>query len=215
MAISFEFGPSETSAPESPIAVRPQAAEPAALRSDASLISAIISGDRAALADLYDRYVDTLLSLAQRIFGHRAPAEDLVHDVFLEVWQTATSYAAERGSVRTWLLLRTRCRALDRVRSGAWRELHKGALIDTLVNAAQSPGGSGELSWQVTRDQLRLAMRVLSDEERELLKQIYGCGMPLGEVAQRLNLPLGTLKSRLKRLLEKLRAYLNRYPDEA
>src|SRR3990167_4550963 len=165
MAISFSLGSSELGGSESTIAVRPQSAAPAVERSDASLISAIRAGDRSAFADLYDRYVDALMSLAQRIFGQRTGAEDLVHDVFIAAWQTAASYEAERGSVRTWLLLRTRCRALDRVRSG------------------------------VTRDQLRLATRVLSDEERALLTQIYGFGMPLCEVAQQLNVPLGDRKS--------------------
>ncbi len=72
----------------------------------------------------------------------------------------------------------------------------------------------GALGWQVTRDQLQHATRALTDEERELLAEIYGCGRPLGEVAQQLNVPLSTLKSRLRRLLDKMRAYLNRCPDE-
>ena len=70
-------------------------------------------GDSAALALLYDRYAGSMLALARRIVGRGPEAEDVIHDVFLEAWRHAADYDAARGSVKSWLLLRTRSRSLD------------------------------------------------------------------------------------------------------
>ena len=84
---------------------------------DRKLMEGVRTGDRTALAELYDRHASGMLGLAVRILGDRGDAEDLIHDVFLESWKKAGSYAAERGSARAWLLMRVRSRAIDRVRS--------------------------------------------------------------------------------------------------
>ena len=82
---------------------------------DAALVAAIATGDKPALAALYDMHAPMLLGLAKRILGNAAAAEDLIHDVFLEVWQHAAEYSPLRGSVPAWLTIRTRSRALDRL----------------------------------------------------------------------------------------------------
>ena len=84
---------------------------------DAALIARMAQGDQSALAELYGRYVRTLLALAHGIVGSRAEAEDVIHDVFLEVWRHCAQYDPQRASVRTWLLMRVRSRSLDRLRS--------------------------------------------------------------------------------------------------
>lgn len=183
-------------------------------QSDADLVAAIATGDRAALAELYDRYATTLLALAQRILGTRTQAEDLVHDLFIEVWQTAPAYDAVRGTVRTWLLVRLRSRALDRVRSAAWRAFTNGAPVEAVSTAPAEAGAEQDLLQKVTRAQLQGAVRTLTKEERELVALIYGQGLPLGDAAVRLGVPLGTTKSRLRRILAKLRQCLGGYPDE-
>src|SRR5437870_4220530 len=80
---------------------------------DAELVSAMARGDTDALGMLYDRHAGHMLSLAKRIVATSAAAEDIVQDVFLEAWKKAKSYDAERGGVRSWLLLRTRSRCID------------------------------------------------------------------------------------------------------
>ena len=75
------------------------------------------TGDRSAVGHLYDRHAPAMLGVASRILRDRRDAEDLVHDVFVEAWRKASSFSELRGSVRSWLLVRTRSRAIDRLRS--------------------------------------------------------------------------------------------------
>ena len=95
----------------------PPSPAPSRVEDEASLVRAIASGDRAALARLYDLYSSLLFALGIRILRDRREAEDLLHDVFLEIWRSAADYDPDRGKVRTWLLIRMRCRAQDRLRS--------------------------------------------------------------------------------------------------
>src|SRR4051794_29932856 len=81
---------------------------------DAELVAALVRGDRSAMATLYDRHASLLMALAVRMLQDRAVAEELLHDVFLEAWHHARDYDVSRGTVRAWLLTRTRSRALDR-----------------------------------------------------------------------------------------------------
>src|SRR6266700_4327783 len=82
--------------------------------SDAALMVALVRGDRQALAALYDRHAGILLALATRLLRDRPQAEELLHDVFLEAWHHARDFDPARGSVRAWLVTRTRSRAFDR-----------------------------------------------------------------------------------------------------
>jgi RNA polymerase sigma-70 factor, ECF subfamily len=77
---------------------------------DIAIVQSMARGDSRALALLYDRYSGTMLALAQRIVGRGAEAEDVIHDVFLEAWRHSADYDPARGSVKSWLLLRTRSR---------------------------------------------------------------------------------------------------------
>ena len=96
--------------------------EPAATdEDDVALVRAMAGGDRRALAALYDRHASYLLALGLRILKNRGEAEDLLHDVFLEVWRSAGDYDLNRGRVRTWLVIRMRSRALDVVKSARVR----------------------------------------------------------------------------------------------
>src|SRR5262245_53600870 len=89
----------------------------AAPDSDAARVAEMATGSTEALAALYDSHAAPMFALAQRVLGDRRDAEDLVHDVFLEAWRRASAYDPARGSVRSWLLVRVRSRALDRRRA--------------------------------------------------------------------------------------------------
>src|SRR5712692_6603075 len=90
--------------------------------SDPELIERIAGGDRQALAALYDRYASSLLGAGMRTLKQRRDAEDVLHDVFVEVWQQAGDYDPMRGSVKAWLFLRMRSRAIDRLRLAGGKE---------------------------------------------------------------------------------------------
>src|SRR3954468_1878594 len=85
---------------------------------DVTLITSVANGDRQGVEVLYERYAPLLLGVGLKILrGSRQEAEDLLHDVFFEIWQHAGDYDRNRGSVRTWMLLRMRSRAFDRLKS--------------------------------------------------------------------------------------------------
>lgn len=180
----------------------PEAGAAAVPLTDAMLVAQMAAGGRPALAALYDRYAPVLMAVALRMLGGRAEAEDLLHDLFLEVWQQARTYDPARGTVRSWLVVRLRSRALDRLKSVAYTRvisLEPGALLDALFAPDTDPilGPSAH--------SVRQAILQLPEEERQILDLAYFHGLSLSEVATRLDVPLGTVKSRLSRALGKLR----------
>ena len=170
---------------------------------DQQLLVKIQAGDKLALAQLYDRHADLMLGLAYRILQQRDDAEDLLHDVFLEVWQQAKQYDPERGSVSTWLLLRLRSRAIDRLRTLAL------ARERALAKAAeQTPIPSdASIDPSVASEHARTKQAVdgLSEVQRTVVQLGYFEGLTCAEIATRCNIPIGTVKSRLAAALSQLR----------
>jgi RNA polymerase sigma-70 factor (ECF subfamily) len=167
--------------------------------SDAELLKRVANAHRDALGQLYVRHAGAVRAAARRITRDPGEADDLVHDVFLEIWRSADDYEPERGSVRTWLLVRTRSRSLDRRRR-------------TNRRSPDEALGSGELgSTSPSADQLTLrrAITRLPDALRQLLELGYYAGMSSGEMAAALEIPLGTVKSRVARALAALRLALS------
>lgn len=179
-----------------------------AQRTDAELIHSIAQGDEAALAALYDQYSAILLGLITRILHDRAEAEDVLQEVFLQVWSHAADFDQERGRALTWLVMRARSRAIDRLRS---RDLS-----DRVANAAsrETQHGINEASnteqrHTEQREILRQALAELSEKERDTLLLAYFEGLSQSEIASRTGEPLGTVKTRSRQGLMKLRRLLH------
>ncbi len=174
--------------------------------SDESLISDITKQKRDALARLYGRYAAVLMGVAYRILQNRVDAEDLLHDVFLEVWNKAGNYDRARGKVKAWLVLLTRSRAIDRKRVLIIARRH--AMVAEQVDDAEAP----ELRPDVLADQalVRAAVTRLDDRQREILQLSYFQGLSCREIAERGDTPLGTVKSRLRAAVHTLQAEFNR-----
>lgn len=172
---------------------------------DARLIAAMSSGDRHALASLYDRYASLLLAVATRILGERREAEDLVHDVLLEVWRQAADYNASRGSVRSWILVRLRSRALDRKKAVSVTRV---VAVDPEKLAEQREVPAEDPSLAPDRKTVRRALEALPDDQRTVLELGYFEGLSSSEIAARIDAPIGTVKSRVAAGLAKLRAGL-------
>ncbi len=168
---------------------------------DATLLSRMANGDRAALAALYDQYAALLLGVAVRLLRDATSAEDLVHDVMLEVWRHAEDYTPERGTVRTWLLVRLRSRALDRLRSPVVRNT-VGLDASLMEIPAEDASESGDFP------RLRSALGALSAEQRRVLELAYFEGLSSSSIAERLGIPVGTVKSRTAAALRQLRGAL-------
>jgi len=174
----------------------------AAVPSDDALVSAIAGGGRAALAQLYDRYAPALLAAGQRTLKSRRDAEDVLHDVFVEVWQQAGEYDARRGSVKAWLFLRMRSRAIDRLRLSSAREVE----LDGRM-MAELPSSAGEdPALAPDRALVRRALVSLPVEQRAALELAYFAGLSGSQIAAKVGAPLGTIKTRLALGMSKLRA---------
>jgi RNA polymerase sigma-70 factor (ECF subfamily) len=174
---------------------------------DAALVAAIAAGDRRALAELYDLYAGVLLALGLRIVRDRREAEDLLHDVFLEVWRTARDYDPTRGRVRTWLTIRMRSRALDQQKSArVSRNAGDDSVLDRVADDASDPAGSPD------RTRVRVALTALPLEQRQVLELAYFEGLSCAEIAARIEVPIGTVKSRVASGLGKLRHSLGATP---
>lgn len=186
-------------APMRPVVQKP---EPAEADSDEVLIAEAAAGDSNALARLYDRYAPALLSAGQRMLGARRDAEDLLHDVFVEVWQQAGDYSSARGSVKSWLFLRMRSRAIDRLRLASRKNVELGdkvlatATRDVVEDPALAPD----------RAQVRGTLQSLPPDQRVAIELAYFGGLSGAQIAEQLGVPLGTVKTRLALGMSKLRA---------
>ena len=163
-------------------------------------------GDSTALARLYDRYAATMLALAQRIVGRGAEAEDVIHDVFLEAWRHSADYDRGRGSVKSWLLLRTRSRSLD-VQKSARVSKQASGLDDAWLSELSDPTRDTAAGPDQTR--VRQVLIGLPPEQREVLLLGYFEGLSSSEMAERIGVPLGTVKSRVAAALAALRGALS------
>jgi RNA polymerase sigma-70 factor (ECF subfamily) len=167
--------------------------------SDESLVFSVANGDRAALADLYDRYAARLLGFARWLGLRDSDAEDIVHDVFLEVWHSAGDYDPHRASVETWISVRLRSRVLDYWRRPANSRMASVSELETAIAPVD-----GVL--HVDRDLLlSRGLSRLSPCQRQVVILAFMEGFSYDEISQQLSIPFGTVKSRLQSALAKLR----------
>ena len=184
---------------------------------DADLLRAVAGGDERAFASVYDRYSPILLGLLLRILRSRAEAEDVLQEVFLQVWQQARSFDQARGRAFTWLVTLARSRAIDRLRAVDSRER---AAQRSAEGAPPPPAPAAWAEEEAIRaeraEAVHSALEELPEEQRQVLVLAYLEGMSQSEIAAAKNQPLGTVKTRtrsgLKKLSESLRASLGGRP---
>jgi RNA polymerase sigma-70 factor, ECF subfamily len=179
--------------------------------SDVELLHAVARGDEGALARLYDQYRVILFGLLLRILGSREEAEDVLQDVFIQVWRRAKDFDHKRGKPFTWLVTLTRSRAIDRLRLlGARNRLAESAAKD------QVEAVSDALSDTIESGQREIVQRALSQlpaEQKEALVLAYYEGLTQSEIASQLGTPLGTVKTRMRSGMMKLRSLLGTQLD--
>ena len=173
---------------------------------DEDLISLVEAADAEAFATLYDRHSRAAFSLAYRMMGERQASEDLAQDAFLKVWRSASSYRAERGSVRTWILSIVHNRGIDQIRSQASRRRTQ-EKIEASAPRSQPSEAFAETWRNTQRDQVREALNTLPPEQLKILELAYFSGYTHMEISDFLGLPLGTVKGRMRLGLKKIRDY--------
>src|SRR5215210_4087566 len=173
---------------------------------DEDLISLVEAADAEAFTTLYDRHSHAAFSLAYRVMGEREAAEDLAQDAFLKVWRGASSYRADRGSVRTWILSIVHNRGIDQIRSQASRRRTQ-EKIEASAPRSQPSEAFAETLRNSQRDQIREALNTLPPEQLKILELAYFSGYTHVEISDLLGLPLGTVKGRMRLGLKKIRDY--------
>jgi RNA polymerase sigma-70 factor (ECF subfamily) len=178
---------------------------------DRDLIQRMASKDANGLDVFYERYNRIAFSLVLRIVGNRADAEDVLVDVFWQVWQQAPRYDSSRGKPIAWLLTIARTRAIDCLRNTN-RHHTKNDEFDAQRPPPPAPSEPDLFVKEDTRNAVREALQTLSEQQRIPLEMAYFQGMSHTEIAAALGQPLGTVKDRIRtgmtHLRKRLKAYL-------
>jgi RNA polymerase sigma-70 factor (ECF subfamily) len=176
-------------------------------RHERELMRRVAAGDETALGELYDRFAPTLTALAHRILHDDADAEEVVQEIFTHTWNRADRYDPARSSVSTWLVLITRSRAIDRLRTRKVVDrTHDQVRLETPTH--ESPAGARDVQESERRQRVRAAMHDLPSEQRQVLELAYYKGLTQGEIAAATEIPLGTVKTRTLLAMRKLRTAL-------
>jgi len=179
---------------------------------DEDLVELVYSGEARAFDVIYDRHSGPAFSLAFRICGSRARAEDVVQDAFLSIWRSGARYDRARGSVRSWVLGVVHNRAIDALR----REAARGAGRTVEEKFADAVPSGEYTDTEVERrddaERVRRALEALPGEQRKVIELAYFGGFTHQEITEMLSLPTGTVKGRMRLGLAKLRIELG---DEA
>lgn len=172
--------------------------------SDEALIQRIVQRDEAALAALYDRYAGMLSSVLNRILRDQQAAEEILQDIFFQLWRTASGFDPSRGSLAGWLLVIARNRAISRLRR------HNPAAGEELKeNSVALPFNfETQMAQQEMLGRVKGALDSLTQEQRAAIELAYFEGMSHSEIARRTGDPLGTVKTRLRMAVETLRRVL-------
>jgi RNA polymerase sigma-70 factor (ECF subfamily) len=171
------------------------------------LIERVAEQDREAFRQLYDGFASLIFTLAMRMLRTRPDAEDLLQEVFAQVWRQAANYRAERGSPEAWIINIARSRAIDKIRS--MRRMDKSfVLTDDPARAESSENVELSAAESEARVTMNSALASLPEAQRKVLELAYFDGLTQSEIAERLAEPLGTVKTRIRSGLQRLKNIL-------
>ncbi len=179
---------------------------------DFELMLLIEQQDPNALSQIYDRYGGLVFTLGLRMLRDRGEAEELVSDVFLEIWRRCERYDPTRGAPLAYLVTLARSRAIDRQRSAAFRSRTNLSAADGLDsgNPSPGPGPSDSAIIVENRKRVRAAMEQLEPLYRQAVELAFFDGLSHTQIAQRLDKPLGTIKTYIRQGLIRLRDCLRK-----
>ena len=179
-------------------------------KEDRELVRRMASKESAALDAFYQRYNRIAFSLILRIVGSREDAEDVLTDVFWQVWQQSTRYDSSRGKPIAWLLTIARTRAIDSIRSTN-RQQSRTDELDANTQPASTAPEPDSFVLADTRNAVKEALHELPEQQRIPLEMAYFQGMSHTEIATALGQPLGTVKDRIRNGMMHLRKRLKAY----
>jgi RNA polymerase sigma-70 factor (ECF subfamily) len=175
---------------------------------DEDLMQLVHDGEARAFEVVFDRHVDAAFSLAYRMCGRRALAEEVVQEAFMSLWRSGARYDRARGSVRSWVLTSVHNRAIDafrRERATVSRDVHDDGISATLPAGERT---DEEVERRTDAELVRGALARLPPDQRKVIELAYFGGFSHTEIAETLGLPPGTVKGRMRLGLSKLRIAL-------
>jgi RNA polymerase sigma-70 factor, ECF subfamily len=174
------------------------------------LLVQIARKDQTALAKLYDRYGRASYALAYKILGSQEEAEEVVLDVFSQIWQKATSYDTSRSRVDTWLFMLTRSRAIDRLRvlQRTFRAT-QACLEEAKIPTSHIAEPMEDAMFKERSEQIKTALEKLPAEQRQAIELAYFQGLTCAAIAVKTGIPIGTIKTRMRLGISKLRQTLS------
>lgn len=166
---------------------------------DAALVTAIRSGDQRAMATLYERYSSVVYAIALRVLGDTGAAEDVLQDVFMQLWRNPAAFDASRGSLGAWLAVITRNRAIDALR----KRRPENDIEDVVISV--EPDLAAEAERSRVGEKVRAILGTMPAPQRKALELAYYEGLTHTEIAEKTGEPLGTIKTRIRAGLLSLR----------
>lgn len=157
------------------------------------------SGDQSAMAELYDRYSSVVYAVALRVLGDTGAAEDVLQEVFLQLWRNPGAFDAARGSLGAWLAVIARNRAIDSLR----KRRPETEIDDVIVSVAPDLASDADRSRAAQK--IRVMLGEMPTAQRSALELAYFEGMSHSEIATKTGEPLGTIKTRIRAGLTALR----------
>jgi len=167
--------------------------------SDARLILSVRSGDQQAMGALFDRYSSLVYSVALRVLGDTGAAEDILQEVFMQLWRKPAVFDSARGSLAAWLAVIARNRAIDAIR----KRKPETDIEDVIVSV--EPDFAGEAERNRAAEHIRRKLSEMPEPQRSALEMAFFEGLTHSEIATKTGTPLGTIKTRIRTALISLR----------
>jgi RNA polymerase sigma-70 factor (ECF subfamily) len=161
-------------------------------KDERALIARIRAGDESAMSELYDRYSGIVYGVALRVLGSTTAAEDVLQEVFLQLWRNPQAFDPDRGRLAPWLAVISRNRAIDLLRKRPMEEDINELPISTGVNLED------QASERIAIEKVRGVLAQLPVEQRKTLEMAYFEGLTHTEIATKTGEPLGTVKTRIR-----------------
>ncbi len=174
----------------------------------AELIARIARGDQSAFSQFYDAHAGLAFGLIRRIVRDKEAAEEVLQEVFWQVWREAASFDPARGGPEAWLVMRAKTRAIDKLRSMRRREQTFVAPVDEGSAPGADPRADDPAVAAADRSLVEGALGRLPDAQRRVIELAFFGGLTQTEIAARLGEPIGTVKTRARLGLERLRGLL-------
>ena len=176
---------------------------------DVELLRSISAGDRLAFSQFYDQYSKLLFSIAFRILNDQKEAEDVLQEVFVQIWDKAGNYNPNLGKPCSWAITLTRNKAIDYIRAYQRRsKLMEQATTEMLVRTPGAATANESVRGRENVELIGSAVAELPEDQRKAIEMAFFSGLTQNEISETLQEPLGTIKARIRRGMLKLRGRL-------